>query len=118
MTLQAASLDTASEKRSFDHGQVQTVTLGDATIGRAVFNPGFRWSTDIKPIAGTGSCQVAHTGVVLSGRFRIRMNDGTEAELGPGDAHVVPPGHDAWVVGDEQCVIIDIAHAAAATTDQ
>ena len=114
MTLQVASLDTASDKRSFDHGQLNIVALGHATIGRAVFNPGWRWSIDVKPAAGTDSCQVAHTGVVLSGRFHVRMDDGTEAALGPGDAHVVPPGHDAWVIGDEQCVIIDIAHGTAA----
>jgi hypothetical protein len=116
MTLQIASLDTVGEKRSFDHGQLHIITLGDATIGRAVFNPGWRWSTDVKPAAGTDSCQVAHTGVVLSGRFHVRMDDGTEADLGPGDAHVVPPGHDAWVVGDEQCVTIDIAHGTAGGT--
>jgi len=113
MTLQVACLDTAGEKRSFDHGQLDIAALGDATIGRAVYNPGFRWSIDVKPTAGTDTCQVAHTGVVLSGRFHVRMDDGTEADLGPGDAHVVPPGHDAWVVGDEQCVIIDIAHGTA-----
>jgi hypothetical protein len=118
MTLQVASLDTAGEKRSFDHGQLDIVTLGDAMIGRAVLNPGWRWSIDAKPAAGTDSCQVAHTGVVLSGRFHVRMNDGTEADLGPGDAHVVLPGHDAWVVGDEQCVIIDIAHSTAAGAEE
>lgn len=114
MTLRVASLDTAGEKRSFDHGQLDIVTLGDAVIGRAIFNPGWRWSIDVRPTAGTDSCQVAHAGVVLSGRFHVRMDDGTEADLGPGDAHVVPPGHDAWVIGDEQCVMIDIAHAKAA----
>jgi hypothetical protein len=113
MTLQVASLDTASDKRSFDHGQLDIITLGDATIGRAVLNPGWRWSIDVRPPAGADSCQVAHTGVVLSGRFHVRMDDGTEADLGPGDAHIVPPGHDAWVIGDEQCVIIDVAHGTA-----
>jgi ketosteroid isomerase-like protein len=111
MTLQVANLDTAAEKHSFDHGQLDIITLGNAVIGRAVFNPGWRWSVDAKPLAGTESCRIAHAGVVLSGRFHVRMDDGSEADLGPGDAHMVAPGHDAWVVGDEQCVIIDIGPA-------
>jgi uncharacterized cupin superfamily protein len=65
------------------------------------------------PVLRTQSCQAPHTGVVLSGRLAVRMDDGTELELGPGDAHVVSPGHDAWVVGDEPCVVIDVALAPA-----
>jgi hypothetical protein len=113
MTLAAKNLDTPDQQRSFEHGDLNMVVLGGAMIARADFRPGFRWSTDIGPAAGTGSCQVAHTGVVLSGRFAVRMDDGTELEFGPGDAHVVSPGHDAWVVGDEPCVIIDIGLAGS-----
>jgi hypothetical protein len=113
MTLAAKNLGTPDQKRSFEHGDLNVVTIEGTMIARADFRPGFRWSTDVGPIAGTDSCQVRHTGVVLSGRFAIRMDDGTEAEFGPGDAHVVSPGHDAWVVGDEPCVIIDIALAPA-----
>ena len=113
MTLAAKNLDTPDQKRSFTHGDMNVVTVAGATIVRAVLNPGWRWSTDVKPGAGTGSCQVSHTGYVISGRFAVRMDDGTEAEFGPGDAHVVSAGHDAWVVGDETCVIIDIAPAHA-----
>jgi cupin domain len=110
MTLEAQNISTGV-KRTFDHGDMNIVALAGTTIVRAVFNPGWRWSSDVKPEAGTESCQAAHAGIVLSGRFTVRMDDGTEAELGPGDAHVVGPGHDAWVVGDEPCVLIDIAPA-------
>lgn len=110
--LEVKNLDTPDDKRSFEHGDLHLVNLPGATIGRAVFNPGWRWSTDVKPIAGTDSCQVAHTSVMVSGRFHVRMDDGAEIELGPGDAHVVGPGHDAWVVGDEPCVSIDFKGVA------
>jgi hypothetical protein len=113
MTLTAKNLDTPDEKRTYQHGTLSLVSLGGAAIGRGVYGPGWRWSADIKPEAGTGSCQATHTGYVVSGRFRIRMDDGTEAELGPGDAHFIGPGHDAWVAGDEPCVIIDVAPAPA-----
>lgn len=108
MSLNVLNLDTEAQVRSFDHGTISVATFGATAIARAVLNPGWRWSADVAPAAGTASCQAAHTGVVLAGRFHVRMDDGTEAEFGPGDAHVVAPGHDAWVVGDEQCVIIDV----------
>jgi len=113
MTLDAKNLSTPDEKRSFEHGELALVHLDGATIGRATFRPGWRWSTDIRPAVGTDSCQVAHTGLILSGRLGVRMDDGREVEFGPGDAHVVGPGHDAWVVGDEPCVAIDVAITAA-----
>lgn len=113
MTLAARSIDTPDQKRTFEHGVMNVVALAGATVVRAEFGPGWRWSTDIKPDAGTDSCQVPHTGIVLSGRFAIRMDDGAQIELGPGDAHVVGSGHDAWVVGDEPCVILDITSAPA-----
>jgi hypothetical protein len=111
MTLAAKSIDTPDRKVSFEHGSMNVVSLAGAIIVRAEFGPGWRWSTDARPAVGTDSCQVPHTGIVLSGRFAVRMDDGTEGEFGPGDAHVVGPGHDAWVVGDEPCVLIDIAPA-------
>jgi len=112
MTLEAKNLDQPEDKRSFEHGELFLVRVGDATIGRAVFNPGWRWSTDVKPLVGTSSCELAHTAVVISGRMRVRMNDGTEAEFGPGDAHYVSPGHDAWVVGEEPLVVVDFTGPA------
>ncbi|MFI9815136.1 cupin domain-containing protein [Saccharothrix variisporea] len=103
----AKSLENPEETRRFPHGHVDLVTLGGTTAGRAEFEPGWRWSNDVAPIAGTKSCQAMHTGYVLSGRMHIRMDDGTEADVGPGDAMVVEPGHDAWTVGDESCVVLD-----------
>jgi mannose-6-phosphate isomerase-like protein (cupin superfamily) len=103
------NIDSPDDRRRMEHGVVDLVNLSGATIGRATFAPGWKWSTQMKPLVGTDSCQVAHTGIVLSGRFHVRMDDGREFDLGPGDAHVVAPGHDAWVVGDEPVVALDIA---------
>jgi len=96
------------ETRAFGKGKLEVVTVGDHTLGRAVFEPGWRWSEHVKPIAGTHSCQVAHTGYVLEGRMIVKMDDGTQIEFGPGDAFYMPPGHDAWIVGDKPCVAIDV----------
>jgi predicted small metal-binding protein len=109
MTVEAKNLDTPDEKHSFEHGEVRVVALTGATVARAVLNPGWRWSYDVKPLVGSESCQAPHTAYVVSGRLHVRMDDGAEVEFGPGDAHYVSPGHDAWVVGDEPCVTIDFA---------
>jgi hypothetical protein len=81
--------------------------IGGQTIGRGTFEPGWRWSNDVKPLAGTDSCQVSHLAYVVSGRMGIRMDDGSEVKIGPGDVFACPPGHDAWVVGDQSCVSVD-----------
>jgi hypothetical protein len=86
---------------------MDVVTLGDFTVGRGVFEPGWRWSEDVKPIAGTDSCQSRHTGYCLSGRMTVRFDDGSEVDIGPGDVMVIEPGHDAWTVGEEPCVLLD-----------
>jgi quercetin dioxygenase-like cupin family protein len=108
-TLEVKNLQAPDETRSFGKGEAGIVSMGGVTVGRAVFQPGWRWSEHVKPIAGTDSCQVLHTGYVISGRLKVVLDDGTEAELGPGDAHVIPPGHDAWVVGDEPYVGVDFS---------
>jgi quercetin dioxygenase-like cupin family protein len=108
-TLEIRNLDAPDEARSFEKGGADIVSLGGVTVGRGVFQPGWRWSEHVKPIAGTDSCEVRHTGYVISGRLKVVMDDGSEAELGPGDAHVIPPGHDAWVLGDEAYVAVDIS---------
>ena len=108
--LMRKALDNPDETRSFvdGKGKAQIVKVGDVTLGRGIFEPGWQWSKHVKPIVKTDSCQAAHTGMVLEGRMRVRMNDGTEAEVGPGDAFYMAPGHDAWIVGNQRCVIIDV----------
>ena len=104
------SLDQPEDSRApSDRGRVEMVTLGEVTVGRAIFQPGWRWSVDVKPVAGTELCEVAHTGYVVSGRECVRMADGTEVELRPGDAFAIAPGHDAWVIGEEPCVTLDFS---------
>ena len=86
---------------------VTILKVGGAEVGRLVFNPGWRWSTDVKPIAKTSSCEAPHFQYHLSGKLGIRMDDGTEFVAGPGDVTSLPSGHDAWVVGDEPVVVVD-----------
>jgi len=79
---------------------------------RGVFEPGWRWSQDVAPIAGTASCQVRHLGYLISGRMHVALDDGTAVDLSPGDIFDLPPGHDAWVIGDEVCVMVDVSPEA------
>lgn len=90
-------------------GSHEIMRIGDATIIHARHQPGWRWSEHIKPTVGTEWCERTHVGYVISGRERVRLRDGTEFELGPGDAYLVPPGHDAWVVGDQPCVAVNFS---------
>jgi len=99
------------ETREFPKGKLEISTVGSTMIGRATFQPGWRWSDSVKPIAGTDSCQVPHQGYVVSGRIHIKMDDGTEFEAGAGDAYDIPSGHDGWVVGDEAYVGVDFSPA-------
>ena len=103
------SLDSPEETRPFERGtgQLQLVNLEQGGVGRATFLPGWRWSEHVKPIAKTESCQASHMGYFISGRMKVVMNDGEEMEYGPGDFATMAPGHDAWVLGDEACVVID-----------
>ncbi len=113
-TLVVRNLDRPDKQQTSPHGVMDVVNLPGMTMVRATFGPGWKWSTDVAQLAGTESCQVAHAGVVLSGRFHVRMDDGRDYDLGPGDAHVVAPGHDAWVVGDEPVVVLDVALTSSA----
>jgi mannose-6-phosphate isomerase-like protein (cupin superfamily) len=115
MASEKQSMDSPHEVRPYKaHGHMDVVTLGDFTLGRGVFEPGWRWSEDVKPIAGTDSCQVHHTGYCLSGQMTIQFDDGSELTVGPGDVMVAEPGHDAWVVGDEACIFLDTGIAGYA----
>jgi hypothetical protein len=101
---------TPDETRPFaSKGFAEILRFEEGVVGRGVFEPGWKWSECVKPIAGTASCEAQHAGFVVSGRMRIRMNDGQEMDIGPGDIAMIPPGHDAWVVGNETCVILDFA---------
>lgn len=113
MTLEVKNLDSPDETRPFvSNGKADIVDVGGVTVGRGVFEPGWRWSEHVKPIAGTDTCQAGHTGYCLSGRMKVVMDEGAEAEIGPGDAFVISPGHDAWIVGDEPCVLLDFSGMA------
>ncbi|MFI7455606.1 cupin domain-containing protein [Nonomuraea sp. NPDC049714] len=111
--IEVKSIDKPDERRDFPMGHLDVCELSGLHFGVATFEPGWRWSESVKPIAGTESCEVHHNGMVVKGRLHIRMNDGTEAEIGPGEVFVAPPGHDAWVVGDEAALVFDFAGGAA-----
>ena len=109
------NIDSPQETRPFkDHGHVDVITLDDFTLGRGVFEPGWRWSDDVKPIAGTDSCQTRHKGFCVSGQMTVKFDDGQELTVGPGDVVLIEPGHDAWTVGDEACVLLDTGIAGYA----
>jgi class 3 adenylate cyclase len=105
--LQRGRFTEPSAVRQFPHGRIDVVELDDNVIGRMTYEPGWRWSTDIKPVVGTDRCQNHHLGITLQGRLRVEMADGTELEVGPGEVFEFPPGHDAWVVGDEPWISVD-----------
>jgi hypothetical protein len=107
--MQQKNLARPDETRSFDKGRIELATVGDVTFGRATLQPGWKWSTCVKPLVHTDQCEAAHLQYHVSGRLHVVMDDGSEAEFGPGDVGCVPPGHDAWVVGNEPVVIIDIS---------
>jgi hypothetical protein len=101
------SFQTPDETRAFPNGRAEIVKIGDGEVGRLVFEPGWRWSNDVKPIARTNSCQAPYFQYHVSGRIAIRMDDGSEFVAGPGDITSLPSGHDAWVVGDEPVITVD-----------
>ncbi|MFN8105478.1 MAG: cupin domain-containing protein [Acidimicrobiia bacterium] len=107
MPLQSKSLDEPDQVRTFGHGRAEIVEVGDVALQRATFAPGWKWSQDIKPNVGTDTCQVHHVGYVIAGKLHVEMDDGSHTDLGPGDAVDISPGHDAWVLGNDACVMLD-----------
>lgn len=103
------NLEAPDELRRFANGQGSVVKIGPLEIGQAVLQPGWRWSTDIKPLVGTESCQLHHLHVLLTGHFGVSTDAGDSFEFGPNDVIDLPPGHDAWVIGDEPVVLLDIS---------
>jgi hypothetical protein len=98
---------TADEVRTFDNGRLELLRIGNSDIGRLVLAPGWRWSNDVKPTAGTELCQAPHFQYHVAGTLRIQLADGSQFDARPGDVTSLPAGHDAWVVGDEEVVIVD-----------
>lgn len=101
------SFETADEVREFSKGRLELVKIGGATVGRAVFQPGWRWSTSVQPLAKTKSCEAPHFQYQVSGVIHVVMDDGTELDCKAGDVSLLPSGHDAWVVGNEPAVVVD-----------
>ena len=111
--LEIKNVRTPDETRPFaDKGSAAVMNVGGHTAIYGTWEPGWRWSDHVKPMAGTDSCQATHLLYCLSGRMKVVMEDGTEGELGPGDMASIAPGHDAWTVGDEPCVAVDFGGIA------
>jgi len=99
------------EVRTPDKTRVEVVRLEGFTVGRFNFEPGWRWSESIKPVVKTDSCQASHVGYAVSGRMTVRLQDGTQKNIVAGDSYTIPPGHDAWVEGNERFVGIEVMSA-------
>ncbi|MBI1784735.1 cupin domain-containing protein [Candidatus Sumerlaeota bacterium] len=105
--VEVKSFNNPEEVRNFPKGKVELLKIGGAMIGRAVFEPGWKWSTSVQPLAKTRSCEAPHFQYHVSGTLKVLMDDGTEYECKAGDISSLPSGHDAWVVGDEPVVVVD-----------
>jgi len=109
--LETKSHDKPDEMRAPEKTRVEVVRLEGFTIGRFTLQPGWRWSECVKPVVKTDTCQVAHVGYCVSGRIAIKMNDGSQTTIVPGMSYTIPPGHEAWVEGNEPLVAIEVMSA-------
>ena len=105
--IEGKSLNNPDEVRTFDKGKLELISIGGRTVGRATFQPGWRWSQSVKPLVNTKSCEAPHFQYHVSGTLRVRMDDGTEKDFKAGDVSLLEAGHDGWVVGDEPVVVVD-----------
>jgi Cupin domain len=106
--MQKKSINSPDETRTFDKGKFDLTKIGDTSIGKMYLDPGWSWEKCVKPLVKSQSCQASHTHYVISGRIRFKMNDGNEEEYGPGDLAYIPPGHKAWVVGNDPYTGIEL----------
>ena len=109
------SFSTPDETRTPDKTNVAVVDLGSVKVAQLTVQPGWSWSSCIKPVVGGESCQVHHVGTCVSGQMKVRHDDGTEVDIKAGDAYVIEPGHDGWVIGDEPVVMYEFDNSAAET---
>ena len=105
--VEVRSFDAPDEHRDIPNGGLDTVRFGSSTFGRSVFQPGWRWSNDVKPIVQTELCMMRHTGLILSGSLVVQDDDGNETTVEGGDVVLIEPGHDAWVLGDAPVSLVD-----------
>jgi class 3 adenylate cyclase len=110
--LQRKSFARPDRVRALGSGRLDLVDLDETAVGRVTLPAGWRWSTDVQPLAGTASCEIRHVAFTISGTLHVQMDDGTELDIRAGDAHEIPPGHDAWVVGDEPYVSVEWASSS------
>ncbi len=103
------SFETPDERMDFEHGHSDMATVDGFHFARATLEPGWRWSECVKPVVGTETCQSRHVGYLLSGRLHVLSDDGTETEFGEGELVMIPPGHDAWIVGSQTAVLLEVA---------
>ena len=113
--VESRNLDAPDETRTPDKALLQLLRLGGASVGRGTFEPGWKWSESIKPVVATGSCQVHHLGVIMSGQMHVVHDDGSEADIATGEVYEIQPGHDAWVVSNERVVAVEFDPTAVAT---
>jgi hypothetical protein len=112
MDLEIRRFDAPDDTRAFQLGRFDLVTIAGSTLGRASYDPGWRWSTHVGATTGEALCEIEHLGIVISGRAAVRMRDGHELVMEPGDVFAIPPGHDSWVVGDEPYVSLHLMGAS------